>query len=144
LDHSAVYRNWKLPPSFLALREELEATQGEKAGARAFVRVLQLLGEHPVERVQEAIEQTRRTEGPVVDLILQRTEQLRRRQAHVALRVDSSETLPAVPHVEVPLPDLRRFNLLLSQGDQPYECQSHALVGEQPQAVAVADDVCRI
>jgi transposase len=144
LDHSAVYRNWKLPPSFLTLREELEAKHGEKAGARAFIRVLQLLGEHPVERVAEAIQRTRQAEGPLVDLIVQRTAELRRRQAQRASRLDPPELLPAVPHVEVPRPDLRRFNLLLSQGDKPYECKSHALVEEQPQAVAAADHVCRV
>jgi transposase len=144
LDHSAVYRHWKLPPSFLALRKELEAKHGSHPGARAFVRVLQLLREHPIERVAEAIEQTRQAEGPLVDLIVQRTEQLGRRQAESAFRLDPPEALPAVPHVEVPRPDLRRFNLLLSLGDQPYECQSHALVEEQPQAVATADHVCRV
>jgi hypothetical protein len=144
LDHSAVYRHWKLPPSFLALREELEAKHGSHPGARAFVRVLQLLSEHPVERVAEAIQWTRQAEGPLVDLIAQRTEQLGRRQAESAFRLDPPETLPAVPHVQVPRPDLRRFNLLLSQGDEPYECQSHALAEEQPQAVATADDVCRV
>jgi len=144
LDHAAVYRRWKLPLSFLALREELEAKHGPKAGARAFVRVLQLLAEHPVERVDQAIERTRQAEGPQVDLILQRTEQLRRRQAESALRLDPPHLLAAAPHVEVPLPDLRRFNLLLSPGDEPYECQPHAAVEEQPQAVAVADHVCRV
>lgn len=144
LDHSAVYRHWKLPPSFLALREELEAKHGERAGARAFIRVLQLLADHPVERVQEAIEWTRQKGGPLVELIMQRAEHLRRRQADSALRFDSPEYLPAVPHVEVPMPDLRRFNLLLSQGDSPNECKLHAPAEEQPQAVAVADDVCRV
>ena len=96
------------------------------------------------EQVEEAIERTRQAEGPLVDLILERTEQLGRRQAESAFRLDSPEILPAAPHIEVPLPDLRRFNLLLSQGDEPYECQSHALVEEQPQAVATADDVCRV
>jgi hypothetical protein len=144
LDHSAVYRHWKLPPGFLALREELEVKHGLKAGARTFIRVLQLLAEHPIERVEEAIERTRQTEGPLVDLIVQRTEQLRRRQAEFAFRLDSPELLPAAPHVEVPVPDLRRFNLLLSQGDEPYECQPPITVEEQPQTVALADDVCRV
>ena len=144
LDHSAVYRHWKLPPAFLSLREELEAKHGSHPGARAFVRVLQLLAEHPVERVAEAIERTRQAEGPLVDLIVQRTEQLRRRQAGPVLRLDPSDSLPAVPHVEVPRPDLRRFDLLLSQGDEPHECKSHALVEEQSQAVATANDVCRV
>jgi transposase len=144
LDHSAVYRHWKLPPGFWALREELEAQHGLRAGARAFVRVLQLLGEHPVERVQEALEWTRQAEGPLVDLIVQRTEQLRRRQAESAIRFDPPENLPAVPHVAVPPPDLRHFDRLLSPGDEPYECQPDVVAEDQPQAVAAADDVCRV
>lgn len=144
LDHASVYRRWKLPPSFLALREALEAKEGPRAGSRSFVRVLQLLDEHPIERVQEAIERTRATEGPQVDLIVQRTEHLRRRQAESVFRRDGPETLPAAPHVEVPLPDLRRFNLLLSQGDPFDECQPPVVAEKQPQAVALADDVCRV
>jgi transposase len=144
LDHAGVYRRWKLPPSFLALRKALEAKEGARAGVRAFIRVLQLLGEHTIERVQEAIERTHPAEGPQVDLIVQRVEHLRRRQAESAFRLDSPETLPGAPHVEVPLPDLRRFNLLLSQGDEPYECQPSDALEEQPQAVALADDLCRV
>jgi transposase len=144
LDHSAVYRNWKLPPGFLALREELEAKHGARAGARAYTRVLQLLGTHSVERIEQAIERTRQTEGPLVDLILQRAEQMRCRQADLALRLDSPHLLPAASHVEVPLPDLRRFNLLLSQGDEPDECQSPFTVESQSQTVAAADHVCRV
>jgi hypothetical protein len=106
--------------------------------------VLQLLKEHPVDRVREAIERTCPTEGPQVELILHRTEQSRRRQAEVALRIDAPESLPAMPHVEVPLPDLRRFNLLLSQGDPPHECEPALAAEEQPEAVASADDVCRV
>jgi transposase len=144
LDHSPVYRHWKLPTTFSALRESLEAQHGRHPGARAFVRVLQLLAEHPIERVAEAIERTRQAEGPRVDLIVQQTEQLRRHQAESAFRIDLPETLPAVPHVEVPRPDLRRFDLLLSQGDQPDECQPHVVVEDEPQAVAVADDERRV
>jgi hypothetical protein len=47
LDHSNVYRNWTLPPVFLRLRERLEERHGSRAGARQYIRVLQLLAAHP-------------------------------------------------------------------------------------------------
>ena len=54
LDHSPVFRDWKLPACFADFRAELEQHYGSMAGSRRFVRVLQLLGEHPLTRVSEA------------------------------------------------------------------------------------------
>ena len=51
LDHAPVFRDWKLPACFADFRAELERHHGSMAGARRFVRVLQLLGEHPMTRV---------------------------------------------------------------------------------------------
>src|SRR5829696_8200141 len=56
LDHAPVLRDWKLPASFLQLRETLEGRHGATAGARQYIRVLQLLAEHPLVRVQQAVE----------------------------------------------------------------------------------------
>ncbi len=52
LDHAEVYRRWRLPGAFLTLRQELEKRHGPSAGVRQFIRVLQLLAEHPVSRVE--------------------------------------------------------------------------------------------
>lgn len=57
LDHAPVLRDWQLPESFTRLRQALEARHGLRTGARQFVRVLQLLAEQPLERVQQAVEQ---------------------------------------------------------------------------------------
>ena len=54
LDHSGVFRNWQLPACFTELRKLLEQRHGPFAGARQYIRVLQLLAEHPVERIQNA------------------------------------------------------------------------------------------
>ena len=51
LDHAPVFRDWKLPACFADLRAELERHHGAMGGSRRFVRVLQLLGEHPMTRV---------------------------------------------------------------------------------------------
>jgi transposase len=56
LDHAPVFRGWELPACFAALRAALEQEHGATAGGRRFVRVLQLLAEHPLVRVREAIE----------------------------------------------------------------------------------------
>src|SRR5262249_20043879 len=56
LAHAPVLRDWKLPEPFARLRQELERTHGQPAGARQYVRVLQLLAEHPLSVVQEAVE----------------------------------------------------------------------------------------
>jgi len=114
LDHAPVYRDWRLPAAFERLREQLEQKHGPSAGARQFVRVLQLLAEHPVERVQQAIEQC----PPVVDAdrIVRRTQQRARHELRSIESNPDASAFDASVHVQVPLPELDRFDQLLSTG----------------------------
>ncbi|MCH7685999.1 MAG: IS21 family transposase, partial [Planctomycetes bacterium] len=75
LDHSNVYRDWKLPPTFGALRTRLEDRHGSRRGVRQYVRVLQLLREHSVPHVAQAIEQLRGPEGADADRIIRRAQE---------------------------------------------------------------------
>lgn len=143
LDHAGVFRDWKLPPIFGQLRQTLEEQYGPMLGARQFIRVLQLLVEHPVERIAQSIESCQPREGLAVDLIIQRTERLREREqaSHTSLEPPST-----VPQVNVPLPDLSRFDQFLSTGDHddvPRSRPSVAAEG-QPEAVTVANHACRV
>jgi len=88
LDHSNVYKNWRLPAVFDELRERLENRHGPRAGAKQYVRVLQLLAQHPLERVKQSIEQLRGPEGADADLIIRRVE---RSAAAARHSVESSE-----------------------------------------------------
>ena len=115
LDHSPVFRDWKLPACFAELRAELERLHGAMGGSRRFVRVLQLLGEHPMSRVSQAIEACRRDHLHSAEAVIQRTRSL---AAIEATKRDGAATppeAPAAPRVDVPLPDLSRFNQLLSR-----------------------------
>jgi hypothetical protein len=56
LDHAPVLRDWQLAASFTQLREALEKRHGKTAGPRHFVRVLQLLAEYSMDRVQAVVE----------------------------------------------------------------------------------------
>ncbi len=114
LDHSGVYRNWQLPATFTELRTVLEERHGVHAGSRQYIRVLQLLAEHPQARVLQAIEYCRTRN-------LWDAELIRGQAEHLALRPE-----PAVIHVpaeslnrqiQVPCVDLSRFNQLLSIGE---------------------------
>jgi transposase len=124
LDHAPVYRDWRLPAVFDGLREQLEQKLGPSAGARQFVRVLQLLAEHPVQRVQRAIEQCQ--PAPDADRIIHRTHRLAQREASGAACSDSEAAAcdPSV-HVQVPLPELDRFNQLLDSGASDHEQDAH-------------------
>jgi len=108
LDHAPVLRNWQLPESFTRLRHALETRHGPTAGARHYVRVLQLLAEHPMERVQQAVETCLRRD----ELHAERIGAETRRLPGVA-----GET-PVTPlcQFQVPQPDLGCFDQLLSQG----------------------------
>ena len=114
LDHAPVYRDWRLPAAFGRLRDRFEQKHGPSAGARQFVRVLQLLAEHPVERVQRAIEQSQ----PIVDAdaVIRRTQQRARHELHAPESTPDASASDALAHVQVPLPELDQFDQLLTPG----------------------------
>jgi hypothetical protein len=119
LDHAPVFRDWKLPACFPGIRAELDRLHGAMGGARRFVRILQLLREHPMSRVSRAIEACQRDHLSSADAVIQRTQSL----AAIEATNRDDATTPAVetstPRIDVPLPDLGRFNQLLSPpGDE--------------------------
>ncbi len=114
LDHSPVFRDWRLPVCFAEMRAELEGAHGGFAGSRRFVRVLQLLGEHPMTRVSRAIEACLHEHLPSAEAVIQRTRSLAAIEAANREPTTSSSDSSTAPCVNVPLPDLGRFNQLLS------------------------------
>jgi transposase len=131
LDHAPVYRDWQLPPAFAALRKRLESRLGHRAGARQYIRVLQLLARHPLAVVEQAIHACADADATKVTTFV---EQLTR---HVGITNDASTYLA----VTVPRPDLARFNLFLSpfsEGDAN-ERSTTALAQSEPQAAQAAD-----
>jgi hypothetical protein len=118
LDHAPVLRNWHLPESFTRLRQALEGRHGARAGARQYIRVLQLLAEHPLLRVQQAVESCLRQEPVQAERIIalvQRAAAPDEPPLPVTATCPSSVT--PLCQYEVPRPDLGRFDQLLSQGD---------------------------
>jgi transposase len=125
LDHAPVFRDWKLPACFATLRAELERLHGSLAGARRFVRVLQLLGEHPLDRVQRAIEACQLDHLNSAEAVIERTRSFATIEATKGRESSpAADSFPA-PSVHVPLPDLSRFNQLLndpeSRDDSPHK-----------------------
>jgi len=114
LDHSPVFRDWELPVCFAGLRAELEQHRGLKAGSRHFVRVLLLLGEHPLTRVSQAVEACRRESLYSAEAVIQRTRSLSAIEAATRGGTPTPSEDCSAPQVQVPRPDLNRFNLLLS------------------------------
>jgi hypothetical protein len=113
LDHAPVFRDWKLPACFGGLRGELEGLHGAMSGSRRFAQVLQLLGEHPMSRVTQAIEACGRDQLRSAEAVIQRTRSLAAMEAAQHPTEVHAET-PAATRVHVPLPDLSRFDQLLS------------------------------
>ena len=122
LDHSPAFRDWSLPACFADFRTALEELHGATAGARRFVRVLQLLGEHPLARVRQAVEECRREHLIDADAVIQRTRSL---GAIAVMTPDPAASIPttyAAAGISVPLPDLNRFDRLLSSNPNPDDC----------------------
>jgi transposase len=114
LDHSGVYRNWQLPAAFTELRTALEERHGVHAGSRQYIRVLQLLAEHPQARVRQAIEYCRTRNLLDAELIRGQAERLALRPEPAVANVPAE---PLIRQIQVPRVDLSRFNQLLSIGD---------------------------
>jgi transposase len=113
LDHAPVFRDWKLPACFAGIRGELEQIHGAMSGSRRFVQVLQLLGEHPMSRVSQAIEACGRDQLHSAEAVIQRTRSLAA-IASARYQTEVHPETPAATRVDVPLPDLSRFDQLLS------------------------------
>lgn len=116
LDHSNIYRRWDLPPVFGELREQLEQFHGELVGVRQYIRVLQLLAEHPMDRVRLAIEAVRFEDDVNADRVRRRTERLAAQEMRCE-EVDDIDIPDELGQVEVPLPDLTKFDQFLTTGE---------------------------
>jgi transposase len=119
LDHAPVLRDWQLPACFAAFRAALEREHGATAGGRRYARVLQLLVEHPLARVREAIESCTQSDQVGAESVARRVQVL----AAIATPAAVARPSPgaaAPPRVHVPLPDLSRFDQLLG-GDETQE-----------------------
>jgi transposase len=144
LDHSFVFTEWKLPACFDALRADFEAREGLAAGARQYVRVLQLLAEYPVKVVQEAITHCRQTTTVNADHIIATV----RRLGDRSVPAGGEPGLATSPStgIHVPVPKLDHFDLLLShrEGDCYDDGERTAVIGGAFEAVAVAHDPGRV
>jgi hypothetical protein len=115
-DHAPVFRDRELPACFAAFRAALEREHGATAGGRRFARVLQLLAEHPLARVREAIESCMQSNLIDAEAVAHRT-RMRAAIATPAAVAATSPGTPAPPQVPVPLPDLSRFDQPLGDHD---------------------------
>lgn len=115
LDHAPVYRDWKPTAAFAALRSDLERRHGIPGGTRQFIRVLQLLAEHPQARVARAIAACRGVGIVAAEAIVQRTRTLAADEAGLHDAYECSCEMTTLPQISVPSPDLSRFNRLLGE-----------------------------
>jgi hypothetical protein len=113
LDHAPVYRDWRPTAALAALRRELEVKYDVPGGTRQFIRVLQLLAEHPQSRIERAIEACRAGHAVSAEAIVQRTRTGAAAAPGRTPDIDRSCEWTTLPLVSVPPPDLSRFNRLL-------------------------------
>jgi transposase len=147
LDHAPVYRDWKLPAAFTEFRRELDQRRGKQAGTRHFVRVLQLLTQHPLARIEQALVLCRSLGAWDAEAVatharrLARAEVPARDTARPLAGADASADANPLLALRVPAPDLNRFNRLLSpvvQGDD-HDPTDRPALADQPQAAQTPD-----
>jgi len=144
LDHSSVFDRWTLPACFERLREDFEKRHGPIAGARQYVRVLQLLAEYPMTVVQDAIVQNRAKATVNADQIILTASGLNeRRLAEPDTIGPEAETSPVV---DIPIPTLGHFDLLLSskQGEQHDDGKREPFAAGALETPASANDPGRV
>ncbi|MEA3225459.1 MAG: IS21 family transposase [Planctomycetota bacterium] len=144
LDHSSVFDCWALPACFEELREAFESRHGPMAGARQYVRVLQLLAEYPMKVVQEAMGHSRDTATANADQIIATTHRLSERRLGVP--AEASPEAKTSSTVQVPIPTLGHFDRLLSskQGDIDEDGQRTTFAAGTLETSASADHPGRI
>jgi transposase len=145
LDHSSVFRNWKLPTVFAELRQMLEQQHGPHTGPRHYIRVLQLLGRHPAQRLERAIRPCIGRRPLTAELIAEKADALTRSQ-DTAPTESNIECDPS-RRVQVPMPDLRRFDQLLNPSYLKGDCDEQPeqpVIEAQPQDLEAADDAGRV
>ena len=144
LDHSFVFDRWVLPACFARVREEFEQRHGPMAGARQYVRILQLLAEYPLRVVQEAIEHSRSQATINADQIIATTHRLNDRRC--ARSDEASPGANPSPTVQIPIPTLGHFDLLLSsrQGEIHETGKRESLAAGAFEAFTPADDPGRV
>jgi hypothetical protein len=94
-------------------RAELEQHHGALTGARQFVRILQLLTDHPLTRVCQAVEACRREQLISAEAVIQRVRSLAASESQTCDSRFWTAELTTVPQVHIPLPDLTHFDHLL-------------------------------
>jgi hypothetical protein len=142
LDHAPVYRDWKLPATFADLRRDLEAAHGAAAGTRQFIRVLQQLNCHPIERIERAVAACRARQRFDAAAIIARLDVLAEIETTPPTLPNGATTDRTLAAVTVPPPDLQRFNALLSplpHGDSTHVDANQPVAQDQPQTVETAD-----
>jgi hypothetical protein len=126
LDHAPVFRDWNLPAGFADFRGRLERRHGPSAGARQYARVLQLLTEHPLTRLSMAIETCVREQLDTADAVIRRTRALASIEASKHPNSPTPSESFAAARVDVPVPDLSRFDQLLGGVEDSPIGVSHA------------------
>jgi len=144
LDHANVFRRWDLPAVFGELRQALEKQHGGHSGARHFIRVLQLLARHPLERVQRAVEMSRTSSGFDVAAILRRTPCAMESSREAPQGVPESPVSVVIDAVQVPAPNLRLFDQLLTLETNDARSPYPVVDQVQPEATALAGDACGV
>jgi len=117
LDHAPVLRDWQLPASFERLRQALERQHGDRPGARQYIRVLQLLAEHPLERVRQAVERCLGKPALQAERVISEVQRLAASQSNGEADAAGKSLATPLDQYQVCRPDLGRFDALLGEGE---------------------------
>jgi transposase len=145
LDHAPVYRDWQLPSVFIELRAALVSRFGSCVGTRHYIRALQLLPNHPVERLAPVLAGCL-TRGELdATVIIAAARQI---TCDNAMSLSDNAMSQTIAAVTVRPTDLAQFDRLLSRSRTEGDAHVHRgdahVTQEQSEAPEVADDAQRV
>lgn len=135
LEKTRLFAELKLPAVFDQLRQQLQSQWGLREGKRQYIQTLQLLGSYTQDQLAAAIEASLHT-------YQLRSSVIRLRLENQTGRCQGAGQVHHRPNVEVPLPDLGRFNQLLSgplnQKKKTTDVASNVVIGAESQDAEAA------
>ncbi len=138
LDKSSVYRNWALPPIFGEVRQQLEERHGGTTGRRHYIRILQLLADHPAERIARVLRFIDRPSQLDANHVTRCVARLAEDQPGIQ---EDLSNVPQALGTSVPVPDISKYNRLLLQGENTDEHTTmHDAARSELETTASADD----
>lgn len=140
LQHSEVLRSFQLPSIFGTLLAKWQQQFGDRTAMRHYIRVLQLLAHHPIERIGQAIDICMARGNDRVPLIENQVERLARRDNGRPIISSVTHLRDEIAQIQIKQIGLAHFDQLLKEGEITDACQDSCITESQSEGTSSSHD----